>query len=67
MKMLIEKGKETKDSNVKLMNEEGKTTADENKVKDMIDNFLGDLLCLKGNATYGVKKELVDGGMKNEV
>ena len=23
--------------------------------------------CLKGNATYGVKKELVDGGMKNEV
>ena len=23
--------------------------------------------CLKGNATYGVKKEFVDGGMKNEV
>ena len=22
---------------------------------------------MKGNATYGVKKELVDGGMKNEV
>ena len=37
------------------------------KVKDIIENFWGDLFCLKGNATYGVKKELVDGGMKNEV
>ena len=40
MKMLIEKGKET---NVKLMNEEGETIADEKKVKDMIANFWGDL------------------------
>ena len=33
----------------------------------MIANFWDDLFCLKWNATYGVKKELVDGGMKNEV
>ena len=33
----------------------------------IIENFWGDLFCLKGNATYGVKKELVDGGMKKEV
>ena len=33
----------------------------------MIENLWGDLFCLKGNATYGVKKELVDGCMKNEV
>ena len=31
--MLIEKGKETNDSNVQLMNEEGETMADEKKVK----------------------------------
>ena len=49
------------------MNEEGETIADEKKVKDMIENFWGDIFCLKGNATYGVKKELVDDGMKNEV
>ena len=46
------------------MNEEGETIADEEKVKDIIENFLGDLVCLKGNAIYGVNKELVDGGMK---
>ena len=67
MKMLIEKGKEANDSNVQLMNEEGETIADEEKVKDIIENFWGDLFCLKGNATYGAKKELVDGGMKKEV
>ena len=50
-----------------LMNEEGETIADEEKVKDIIENFWGDLFCLKGNATYGIKKELVDGGMKKEV
>ena len=33
----------------------------------MLANFWGDLFCLKGNVTYGVKKELVDGGMKKEV
>ena len=52
MKMLIEKGKEADDSNVQLMNEEGETIADEEKVKDIIENFWGDLFCLKGNATY---------------
>ena len=67
MKMLIEKGKEANDSNVQLMNEEGETIADEEKVKDIIENFWSDLFCLKGNATYGVKKELVDGGMEKEV
>ena len=67
MKMLIEKGKEADDSNVQLMNEEGETIADEEKVKDIIENFWGDLFCLKGNATYGVKKELVGGRMKKEV
>ena len=36
----------------------------EKKVKDIIENFWGDLFGLKGNATYGVEKELVDGGMK---
>ena len=67
MKMLIEKGKEANDSNVQLMNEEDETIADEEKVKDIIENFWGDIFCLKGNATYGIKKELVDGGMKKEV
>ena len=43
MKMLIEKGKEANDSNVQLMNEEGETIADEKKVKDIIENFWGDL------------------------
>ena len=45
----------------------GETIADEEKIKDIIENLWGDLLCLKGNATEGVKKELVDGGIKNEV
>ena len=67
MKMLIEKGKEANDSNVQLMNEEGETIADEEKVKVIIENFWGDLFCLKGNATYGVKKELVDGGMEKSM
>ena len=49
------------------MNEEGETIADKKKVKDIIENFWGVLFCLKWNATYGVKKELLDGGMKNEV
>ena len=49
------------------MNEEGETIANEEKVKDIIENLWGDLFCLKGNATYGVKKEHVDGGMKIEV
>ena len=66
MKMLIEKGKAANDSKVQF-NEEGETIADEKKVKDIIENFWGDHFCLKGNATYGVKKELVDGGMKKEV
>ena len=67
MKLFIEKGKETNGINVKVINDEGKTIADEKKVKDMIVNFWGDVFCLKGNATYGVKKGLVDCGMKNEV
>ena len=68
MKMLIEKEKEENDSNVQLMNEEGETIADEEKIKDMIENFWVVFFCLKGNTTYyGVKKELVDGGMKKEV
>ena len=41
--MLIEKGKEANDSNVLLMNEEGETIADEEKVKDTIENFWDDL------------------------
>ena len=32
--MLIEKGKETNDSNEQSMNEEGETIADEKKVKE---------------------------------
>ena len=52
MRMLIEKGKEANDSNVQLMNEEGETIADEEKVKDIIENFWSDLFCLKGNATW---------------
>ena len=67
MKMLIEKGKEADDSNVQLMDVEGETIADEETVTDIIENFWGDIFCLKGNATYGVKKELVDGGIKKEV
>ena len=67
MEMRIETGKEANDSNVQLMNEEDETIDDANKVKDIIENFWGYLFCLKGNATYGVKKELVDAGMKNEV
>ena len=67
MKMIIEKGKEANDNNVQLMNEEGETIADEKKVNDIIEKFWGDFFCLKGNATYGVKKELVGGGMKKEV
>ena len=46
------------------MNADGETIADKKKVKDMIKQFLGDLFRFQGNATYGVKKELVDGGMK---
>ena len=41
--MLIEKGKEANDSKAQLMNEEGKTIADEKKVKEIIENFCGDL------------------------
>ena len=41
------------------------TIADEKKAKYMIDNF-GCSFLLKGNATYCVKKELVDGGMEYE-
>ena len=63
MKMLIEKGKEANDSNVQLMNEEGGTITDEKNVKDIIENFWGDIFCLKWNATYGVKKEIVYGDM----
>ena len=37
MKMLIDKGKETNDRNVKLINEEGETIADEKKVKEGYD------------------------------
>ena len=43
MKMLIEKGKETNNSNVKLRNEEGETIADEKKVKDITKNCWGDV------------------------
>ena len=43
------------------------TTSSESSPQTIIDNFWGDLFCLKGNATYDVKKELVDGGMKKEV
>ena len=50
MKMLIEKGKEANDSNV----QEGETIADEEKVKDIIENFWGNLFCMKWNATYSV-------------
>ena len=67
MKMLLKKGNEANDSNVQIINEWGETIADEKKVNDIIENFWGALFCLKGNATYGVQKELVDGGMKNEV
>ena len=32
----------------------------------MIEKFWGDLFCVSGKAKYGIMKELVDGGMKNE-
>ena len=40
-KKMKEKGKEANDSKIQLMNEEGETIADENKVKDIIENFWG--------------------------
>ena len=49
------------------MNADSEAIADENNVKDMIEKFWGDIVCLDGNATCGVKKELVDSGMNNEV
>ena len=33
----------------------------------MIEKFWGDLFCVSGKEKYGIMKELVDGGMKNEV
>ena len=47
MNMLMEKGKESNDSNVQLMNEEGETLADEEKVKDIIENFWDGLFLLE--------------------
>ena len=32
----------------------------------MIEKFWGDLFCVSGKAKYGIMKELVGGGMKNE-
>ena len=58
MKMLIEKGKETNDSNVKLMNVDGEAIAHEKKVKGMIELGL--------YFVYFVRV-FVDGGMRNEV
>ena len=65
MKMLIEKGKETNDSKLKLINDDGETIDDERMLKAMIEKFCGDLFCMNGDATHGSKKEIVDGGMKN--
>ena len=65
MKMLIEKGKETNDSKLKLIDDDGETIDDERIIKAMIEKFWGDLFCMIGDATHGSKKEIVDGGMKN--
>ena len=54
------------DSKVKLVNEDCETVDDEREVEGMIEKFGGDLFCVSGKSNYGIMKELVDGGMKNE-
>ena len=66
LKMLIRKGKEKNYSKVKLVNEDGETVNDEREMEEMIEMFWGDLFCVNGKAKYGIMKELVDRGMKNE-
>ena len=66
LKMLIRKGKENNGSKVKLVNEDEETVDDEREMEEMIEEFWGDLFCVIGKAKYGIIKELVDGGMKNE-
>ena len=56
MKMLIEKGKETNDSKLKLIDDDGETIEDERMLKAMIEKFWGDLFCMNGDATHGSKK-----------
>ena len=65
IKMLIEKGKETNDRKLKLIDDDGETIDDERMLKAMIEKFWGDLFCIHGDATHGSKKKIVDGGMKN--
>ena len=54
--MLIEKGKETNDSKLKLIDDDGETIEDERMLKVMIERFWGDLFCINGDATHGSKK-----------
>ena len=39
---------------------------DEREMEEIIEMLWGDILCVNGKAKYGIMKELVDGGMKNE-
>ena len=62
MQMLIEKGKETNDTKLKLIDDDGETIDNERILKAMIEKLWGDLFCINGDATHGSKKEIVDGG-----
>ena len=55
MKMLIEKGKEIKDSKLKLIGDDGETIEDKRMVKAMIEKYWGDLFCMNGDSTHGSK------------
>ena len=50
---------------MKLIDDDGETIDDEIMLKAMIEKFWGDLFSMNVDATYGSKKEIVDGGMKN--
>ena len=53
---------------MKLIDDDGETIDDEIMLKAMIEKFWGDLLCMNGEMEIQhmeVKKDIVDGGMKN--
>ena len=56
MKMLTEKGKETNDSKLKLIDDDGETIDGEIMLKAMIEKFWGDLFSMNVGATHGSKK-----------
>ena len=59
VKMLIEKGKETSGSKVKLIHEDGEPIKMERMLKAMIQTFWGDLFCMNLDAILGSKKILL--------